>query len=88
MAEYEDTSAALRRVEAALNRIAAQVAKPRPASADETVSFEGPAKETAAEPAGVATAAPVDDQTRHEIVTKLDDLIGGLRNALGLERQP
>jgi hypothetical protein len=23
---------------------------------------------------------------RHEIVTKLDDLIGGLRNALGIER--
>lgn len=82
MAEYEETSLALRRLEAALNRIAVQVAKPRPVSADDTVSPE---------PAGAATAAPiaapVDDQTRHEIVAKLDDLIGGLRNALGLERQ-
>jgi hypothetical protein len=30
MAEHDDTSAALRRLEAALNRIAAQVATPRP----------------------------------------------------------
>jgi hypothetical protein len=78
MAEYEDTSAALRRLEAALNRIAVQVANPRPVSADEPLSLE---------PAAVATAAPVDDRTRHEIVAKLDDLIGGLRNALGVERQ-
>lgn len=78
MAEYEDTSAALRRLEAALNRIAVQVAKPRPVSADEPLSPD--------EPAASATAAPVDDRTRHEIVAKLDDLIGGLRNALGLER--
>lgn len=87
MAEYEDTSAALRRLEAALNRIAAQVAKPRPVSADEPVSLEGPVASTATDTAGAASAAMVDDRTRHEIVAKLDDLIGGLRNALGLERQ-
>lgn len=85
MAEYEDTSAALRRLEAALNRIAAQVAKPRPVPAAETASGDGVA-DGAADLTGAAAAAPVDDQTRHEVVAKLDDLIGGLRNALGIAR--
>jgi hypothetical protein len=76
MAEHEDTSAALRRLEAALNRIAAQVARPRPPSAlqnrldQDALSGDTP-----------------DAPARHEIVTKLDDLIGGLRTALGIERQ-
>jgi hypothetical protein len=76
MAENEDTSAALRRLEAALNRIAAQVARPRPSSSvqdgmDQTM----PPQESQ------------DGAARHEIVSKLDDLIGGLRNALGIERE-
>jgi hypothetical protein len=75
MADIDDTSAALRRLEAALNRIAAHVAKPRPAPA-----FPDGADVTTA--AHLAAAEPA----RHEIVTKLDDLIGGLRNALGIER--
>ncbi len=75
MAEHEDTSAALRRLEAALNRIAAQVARPRPFSA----ALDTPDGPSAA--GGSADAPP-----RHEIVTKLDDLISGLRNALGGER--
>lgn len=85
MAEYEDTSAALRRLEAALNRIAAQVAKPRPVPAGDAALGEGEA-EAAAQSPGAAPAASVDDQTRHEIVAKLDDLIGGLRSTLGLNR--
>ena len=75
MAENEDTSAALRRLEAALNRIAAHVARPRPISA-------------ASDSLGQDSATD-ESQTsaeRHEIVTKLDDLIGGLRSALGIER--
>jgi outer membrane protein TolC len=75
MAEIEDTSAALRRLEAALNRIAAQVAKPRP-----VIALQDNAERDAT--AGDGPNEPV----RHEIVTKLDDLIGGLRNALGIER--
>jgi hypothetical protein len=75
MAEHEDTSAALRRLEAALNRIAAQVAKPRPVAAVQ----DTPQGDAAAEESGNAMA-------RHEVVTKLDDLIGGLRGALGIER--
>ncbi len=75
MAEYEDTSAALRRLEAALNRIAAHVARPRPSfAAQEELGPDLSAREF---PEGSA---------RHEIVTKLDDLIGGLRSALGIER--
>jgi hypothetical protein len=75
MAEHEDTSAALRRLEAALNRIAAQVARPRPLSAIQThPDPDAPDGE------------PRHDPTHHEIVTKLDDLIGGLRSALGIER--
>jgi hypothetical protein len=73
MAENEDTGAALRRLEAALNRIAAQVAKPR-------------AIPTVHENQDQAAADLPDEPARHEIVTKLDDLIGGLRNALGIER--
>lgn len=75
MAEHEDTSAALRRLEAALNRIAAQVTRPRPVSATpdnqdhDAITGESP-----------------DAPARHEIVTKLDDLINGLRGALGIER--
>jgi len=75
MAEYDDTSAALRRLEAALNRIAAQVARPRPISANQ---------DPQALPA--AGGEGQEGPARHEIVTKLDDLIGGLRNALGVER--
>lgn len=75
MAEHEDTSAALRRLEAALNRIAAQVAKPRPVpSTPETPDYQTAPGET------------LDSPARHEIVTKLDDLITGLRSALGIER--
>jgi hypothetical protein len=74
MAENEDTGAALRRLEAALNRIAAQVAKPRPVPA----FYENPDQ--------AAAGGLPDEPARHEIVTKLDDLIGGLRNALGIER--
>ncbi|MCB8875168.1 hypothetical protein [Acidisoma silvae] len=82
MAEFEDTSVALGRLEAALNRIAAQVGKPRPASApSETDDTD------AAQPAAAAPAAAADDIPRQEIAAKLDDLIGGLRNALGIERQ-
>jgi hypothetical protein len=77
MAENDDTSAALRRLEAALNRIAAQVARPRPISA-----IQDP--QDMPTPGGEGQEGPA----RHEIVTKLDDLIGGLRNALGIERQP
>ncbi len=92
MAENEDTSAALRRLEAALNRIAAQVATPRPA-------FATPSRPDQDAPADASHAptSPAHDsedlldveagRTRHEIVTKLDDLIGGLRSALGIERQ-
>lgn len=85
MAEFEDTSAALGRLEAALNRIAAQVGKPRPL----------PAPDPSANPQSVALdgsrhdgapIAPIDDTPRQEIAAKLDDLIGGLRNALGIER--
>jgi hypothetical protein len=75
MAEYEDTSAALRRLEAALDRIAAHVARPRASFAtQDELSQDLPSGDM---PEGAA---------RHEIVTKLDDLIGGLRNALGIER--
>jgi hypothetical protein len=75
MAENEDTSAALRRLETALNRIAAHVARPRPSLAtQDSPDQDAPIGET---PNGAA---------RHEIVTKLDDLIGGLRSALGIER--
>jgi hypothetical protein len=75
MAEYEDTSAALRRLEAALERIAAHVARPRPSfAAQDELSREFPSGEVAEGP------------VHHEIVTKLDDLIGGLRTALGIER--
>lgn len=79
MAEIEDTRAALARLEAALSRIAALGAKPRPAA---LLDQEG-AGDPAAESAEAAAAA---EATRHEIVSKLDDLIGGLRNALGIER--
>jgi len=76
MAENEDTSAALRRLEAALNRIAAQVARPRPnASVQDGMDQAAPPQESQ------------DGVARHEIVSKLDDLIGGLRNALGIERE-
>ncbi len=75
MAEIEDTSAALRRLEAALNRIAAQVAKPRP-----VLALQDNAERDA------TTVDGPNEPVRHEIVTKLDDLIGGLRNALGIER--
>jgi hypothetical protein len=75
MADNDDTSAALRRLEAALNRIAAQVAKPRFVS-----SFQD------SEQTDAGDGRPQDEPERHEIVTKLDDLIGGLRNALGIER--
>jgi hypothetical protein len=83
MAEHEDTSAALRRLEAALNRIAAQVARPRPVFAVQTSPDQDP-------PANDIQHSPDGDDgpSRHEIVTKLDDLIGGLRSALGIERQP
>jgi hypothetical protein len=74
MAENEDTGAALRRLEAALNRIAAQIAKPRPIPAFHENQDQAETSELPEEPA------------RHEIVTKLDDLIGGLRSALGIER--
>lgn len=73
MAEFEETGAALRRLEAALNRIAAQVGKPRPAAASHAET----------EAAATPTEQPLP---RHEIETKLDDLIGGLRSALGIER--
>jgi hypothetical protein len=82
MAEHDDTSAALRRLEAALNRIAAQVATPRP-------HFATQARPDQDLPANDSQHVHdnQDGPTRHEIVTKLDDLIGGLRNALGIERQ-
>jgi hypothetical protein len=75
MAEHGDIGAALRRLEAALNRIAVQVAKPRPhpPSHEPTEASESP-----------DAPAPV----RHEIATKIDDLIGGLRSALNIERSP
>ncbi|MBW4024361.1 MAG: hypothetical protein HIU92_14755 [Proteobacteria bacterium] len=75
MAEHEDTSAALRRLEAALNRIAAQVARPRHVSSTPDHPDHG-----------VETGETLDAPVRHEIVTKLDDLINGLRGALGIER--
>ncbi|MCB8882469.1 hypothetical protein ACELLULO517_19635 [Acidisoma cellulosilytica] len=85
MAEFEDTSLALGRLEAALNRIAAQVGKPRPALAFDPSETDGTLP---AQPAVAAAPAPAADETpRQEIVAKLDDLIGGLRNALGIERQ-
>jgi len=77
MAEHEDTSAALRRLEAALNRIAAHVAKPRSA----------PAVLAGTDQDGMQPH-PLDKPTHQEIVTRIDDLISGLRNALGNERQP
>ena len=86
MAEFEDTSAALGRLEAALNRIAAQVGKPRPLpapdpSADaQSLALDGHRHD------GAPVLAAVDDTPRQEIAAKLDDLIGGLRNALGIER--
>ena len=81
MAEHEDTSAALRRLEAALNRIAAQVARPRPASLIQAGPDEAPA------PDGQLVDDGENRPARHEIVSKLDDLIVGLRSALGMERQ-
>ena len=78
MAEIEDTRAALARLEAALSRIAALGAKPRPAA---PLDQEG-AGDLAADSAEAEAAAEAE---RHEIVTKLDDLIGGLRNALGVK---
>ena len=75
MAEHEDTSAALRRLEAALNRIAAQVARPHPFSAIQDRPDETELGHEAE-----------DGPSHHEIVTKLDDLIGGLRSALGIQR--
>ena len=81
MAEHEDTSTALRRLEVALNRIAAQVARPRPASL-----IQHRLDQDASANDGQLT---FDDETpsdRHEIVTKIDDLIIGLRSALGIER--
>jgi hypothetical protein len=78
MAEFEDTSAALHRLEAALNRIAAQVGKPRPAAAALGSHSD--------EPPHLAAATITEDPGRHEVAAKLDDLIDGLRNALGLER--
>jgi hypothetical protein len=87
MAEHEDTGAALRRLEAALNRIAAQVAKPR----STFVIPDQPNRAAAADESQDAVpnreAASQAGPSRHEIVTKLDDLIGGLRTALGIERQ-
>jgi hypothetical protein len=81
MAEHEDTSTALRRLEAALNRIAAQVARPRTAS---------PIQNRLDQDSSANDSQLIhDDETapdRHEIVTKLDDLIVGLRSALGIER--
>jgi hypothetical protein len=81
MAEHEDTSTALRRLEAALNRIAAQVARPRPASPIQTSPGDTPPSDPQLVDDGE------DRPPRHEIVTKLDDLIVGLRSALGIERQ-
>jgi hypothetical protein len=79
MAEHDDTSAALRRLEAALNRIAAQVARPRPISTlHDSLDQDIPTGDR---------QDIQDGPARHEIVTKLDDLIGGLRTALGIERQ-
>jgi hypothetical protein len=71
MAENGDTSAALRRLESALNRIAAHVAKPRPLSTHQDAASDD-----------VTPEQPV----RAEIATKIDDLIGGLRTALGTSR--
>jgi hypothetical protein len=79
MAEFEDTSAALRRLEAALNRIAAQVDKPRPAAG-------APDLESDFERAELASRTVADEPVNLEIAAKLDDLIGGLRSALGIER--
>lgn len=100
MAEYEDTSTALHRLEAALNRIAVHVAKPRPLPASEGVPDAGMLTEPAAGEAApedttsqdktsqdaASGEAGLGEPARHEIVTKLDDLIGGLRSALGIER--
>ncbi len=80
MAEHEDTSAALRRLEAALNRIAAQVARPRPASPTQTHPDDATPDHSQ------LIHGDEDEPFRHEIVTKLDDLITGLRSALGIER--
>jgi hypothetical protein len=85
MAEHEDTSVALRRLEAALNRIAAQVARPRPASPIRTrPDQDAPADDSQLDEDGHIDG---DGQDRHEIVTELDNLIIGLRSALGIERQ-
>jgi hypothetical protein len=75
MAENGDTSAALRRLEAALNRIAAHVAKPRPLSTHQDAA-SGPASDE----------LPYEQPLRADIATKIDDLIGGLRTALGTSR--
>jgi len=77
MAEHGDTSAALRRLEAALNRIAAHVAKSRPHSTQQ---------DAASEP--LSDELPFEPPVRADIATKIDDLIGGLRTALGTSRSP
>ncbi|GAB0113616.1 hypothetical protein [Acidisoma sp. C75] len=82
MSETEDARAALTRLETALSRIAAQVAKPRSApAADDRGAAPGAMPEGASAESAAATEA-----ARHAIVTRLDDLIGGLRSALGMER--
>ncbi|WP_158806232.1 MULTISPECIES: hypothetical protein [unclassified Acidisoma] len=82
MSETGDTSANLRRLEAALERIA-QAARRRP-----------PAPQPAAEPESRPAPRDSADKTQpwapasnhDEAVLKIDEIIGGLRNALGIER--
>jgi hypothetical protein len=82
MSETGDTSANLRRLETALERIA-QAARRRP-----------PAPQTPAEPESKPAPSGSADESQpwapasnhDEAVLKIDEIIGGLRNALGIER--
>jgi hypothetical protein len=83
MSETGDTSANLRRLETALERIA-QAARRRPPAAPQTTA-EPENKPAPSESADESQPwAPVSNHD--EAVLKIDEIIGGLRNALGIER--
>jgi hypothetical protein len=84
MSETGDTSANLRRLEAALERIA-QAARRRPPAAPQTTTTEPESRPAPGESADESQPwAPVSNHD--EAVLKIDEIIGGLRNALGIER--
>jgi hypothetical protein len=82
MSETGDTSANLRRLETALERIA-QAARRRPPAPQPTAQPEiKPAQSESADETQPWAPASNHD----EAVLKIDEIIGGLRNALGIER--